>query len=311
MSVHAQAGIDVSKERLDVSIDGAKPFRAPNTPEGVGQVAGRLPAGATVHLESSGGCERLARRLLAERGFEVRTHDPLKVRRYAQAKGRRGKTDALDAKNLSSCGGELKAQAPKSRERERLADLSRAVEAVKSACGEMKMQAGSPGLDPLAKRMLLRAAAALDKQVASMQREFESLVEASSLAGRYKLALSVPGCGPCCARVLVSELPDELDAHTDEQLCSYAGVAPIDDQSGKSNKPARIQRGNRRLKAALYMPALHCVGHQDWAKDHYARLRARGRTHQQAAVAIMHRLLRRILAVLKRGTPWEKRSTMS
>ena len=79
----------------------------------------------------------------------------------------------------------------------------------------------------------------------------------------------------------------------------------MDRSSGKHNPPARLGRGNTHLKAALYMPAVTALRREEWAKNLYARLRQKGRTHDQAIVPIMRRLLTRVVVVLKRGTPWE------
>ena len=53
------------------------------------------------------------------------------------------------------------------------------------------------------------------------------------------------------------------------------------------------------------MPALSAVRHQAWAKALYARLRAKGRTHQQAIVAVMRKLLHGIWIVLQRRVAFD------
>lgn len=299
-----QAGLDVGKDRLECSLDGGRPFGAPNTEAGCRLLAGRLPAGTVVHLECTGGYERLALRVLSELGFEVRAHDPLRARRMCEARGRKAKSDPLDARELSLGGRLLEPRAPKSPGRQALCDLSRAAASLKERAGQLRRHAAMPELDPRAARALSQGAEALCAQARRLEKEFAKRVRSSDLGGRYELALGVPGVGPCLARTLVCELPEDLDAFTDAQLCAYAGVAPLEDSSGKRQGRARVARGNARLKAALYMPAVSLL-RQPWAKDLYARLRAKGKAHQQAAVALMRRLLLRVLAVLRRGTPWQ------
>ena len=111
--------------------------------------------------------------------------------------------------------------------------------------------------------------------------------------------------GPATARVLLCELPEDLPERTPAQICSYCALAPLDDSSGARRGPARLGQGNRRVKAALYMAAMCAVRTQRWAKELYARLRSKGRAHQQAICAVMRRLLLRAVAVLKRGSPWK------
>lgn len=302
----AAVGIDVSKCFLDVSVGGGKAFQVANCSEGWRELVLRLPARSVVHLEASGGYERGVRRALESAGSEVRTHDPLKVRRLAQAQGKKAKTDSLDAQHLSLHGEQLTPSHAKSQELEELGDLSRAMEELRTIATSLRLRIKSFGQCPYVGEQFLDLARNLDARIAAMEKEFVRRVKQSELAERYRLALSVPGVGPGLARVLTCELPEELQNFTAAQISSYAGLAPMDDQSGKKRGPSRIRRGNVHLKRALYMPAIACLGKQTWAKETYARLRAKGKAHQQAAVALMRRLLVRAVAVIKRGSPWKE-----
>jgi transposase len=142
--------------------------------------------------------------------------------------------------------------------------------------------------------------------VRSQEKQFVALVKASSLAEKYQLALSVPHVGPCLARIAVCELPENLHSWSIRQLSCYAGLAPIDDSSGKKTMPARVPKHkNVHLKAGTYMPAMGAMQKEAWAARTYFRLRARGLKHEQAIVPIMHKLLFHIVAVLKRGSAWQ------
>jgi hypothetical protein len=59
------------------------------------------------------------------------------------------------------------------------------------------------------------------------------------------------------------------------------------------------------LKGAFYMPAVNRVGIAPWAKEIYARRRARGCNHQQALVPVMRKMLTQVAAVLRRRSPWQ------
>ena len=304
--VTPQVGIDVAKDSLDVSIDGARCFRVKNDESGCLCLAERLGRACVVHLESSGGYERLAVRTLRAYGIQVGVHDPLKAKRLFQATGFKAKTDALDARSLAKLGSLLEERKPKSLEREGLCDCSRAIEALKTSAAEFLVRAKASELDPTAKAAYLAAAKGLKEQAKALEKRFEARVKASTFAERYRLALSVPGAGKTLARLCVCELPDDLSPYEAKQIACYAGLAPIDDSSGSRTKRPRLGRGNVRLKSGTYMPALSAMRSQSWARDLYARLRAKGRLHQQAIVAVMRRLLVRVVAVLKRGTPWQE-----
>ena len=304
-SVTPQVGIDVSKAQNLVSIDQAKAFALPNTRAGFEQIVSRLPAGSVVHLEASGGYERPLRRALVLAGFVVRTHNALKARRLAQGLGTKAKTDPVDAKGLSATAHLLSVSKAKSEERENLADYSRMISGTQEMVGTLRRRLDAPGLDKDTIAETKKTTKYLNGRIATFEKHFVVRVKASSLAEKYKLILSVPGVGPKTARVCLCELPENLTEQEPGQIASYAGVAPINDESGTRKGSAHVGRGNSRLKGALYMPALGSVQRQQWAKDIYARLRAKGRAHQAAIVAVMRRLLMRIVAVLKRGTAWK------
>ena len=110
--VASEVGIDVSSQELVTSIDQKRPFVNCNDEEGAWQIARALPAGSTVHLESTGGYERTVVRVLREAGFSVQVHNPFRVRRMAQGVGPKAKTDRIDAKLLSERGKLLPCMSP-------------------------------------------------------------------------------------------------------------------------------------------------------------------------------------------------------
>jgi transposase len=303
--VASQIGVDVSKDELVVSIDGGKPLCFANTPAGGLALLELLPTQSVVHLEASGGYERLVRRLLEEGGVKALLHNPLKPKRMAQAKGRKAKTDPVDARSLSEWGALLPEGSVRNLERQKLADHQRAIQTLKEISADLKKRLGVPELDVPARELYTSSLLDLEKRIQLSQKALEQRVKESAFSSWYKLLLSVPGLGRVSAVALICELPEDFRERSAAQICSYAGLAPIDDSSGKRQGQARLGRGNFRLKGALYMPALSVMKSQPWAKELYARLRAKGRSHQTAVVAVMRRLLVRAVVVLQRGTPWQ------
>lgn len=301
----SQIGIDVAKDELVVSVEGAKALRFANTSQGCVSLLELVSKAGVVHLEASGGYERLVVRLLQEQGIKVLVHNPLKPKRMAQAKGKKAKTDPVDARGLAQWGDLLPEGSVKAQERRRLADHARAIHTLKETASEMKKRMQMPELDPLAKALYAQTVQDLEKRVREGEKALDKRIKESGLCQWYKLAMSVPCLGRVSARALVVELPEDFLERTPGEICSYAGLAPMDDSSGKRQGQAHLGRGNPRLKGAFYMPALTAVKSQSWARELYDRLRARGRGHQSAIVAVMRRLLLRAVAVLQRGTPWK------
>ncbi len=102
-------GIDVSKERLDISIAPlGTAFFVENSHAGLDDLIGRLKAthgaeaSCVVALEATGGFEMLAAAGLSSAGFAVIVVNPAQVRAYANAIGRRAKTDPIDAEVIAA-----------------------------------------------------------------------------------------------------------------------------------------------------------------------------------------------------------------
>ena len=93
-------GIDVSKDRLDVHVaPSGEAFCVANDVAGVEELTGRLAAlsPTLVALEATGGFETQAIAQLAAAGMPVAVINPAQVRSFADAMGKRAKTDPIDA----------------------------------------------------------------------------------------------------------------------------------------------------------------------------------------------------------------------
>lgn len=309
MESMTRVGIDASKDVLDIYVDRAENRRliVSNDKKGLENLKSFLSEKpCLISIEASGRYESLARHELESAGHAVRVQNPRQARRLAQGLGINAKTDRIDAKTLARmCDLSVPAKA-RSKERELLGDISRSIDTLKKERSTHLVRMKVPGFSKVAASSLKRIVKAIDREIEKLKSEFLRLVKESSFAERYALAKSVPGVGVDLARICVCELPEDLENWSAKQVCAYAGVAPIDDSSGKRSGPARVpQHANFHLKAGLYMPGLGLMQHDPWASRTYARLRARGLAHQQAAISLMHKLLIRIIAVLKRGTAWQ------
>lgn len=308
-SITATVGIDVSKERLDVYIEGpsgASRMQVTNNARGIKSLLEAIPPGSVVALEATGRYEAKVRHAMDASGMDVRVQNPRLVRRLAEGLGVQAKTDLIDAQLLARTADLCAPNAPRSKEREQLADLGRTIETLKrERTGHMKRMK-SPGFSQVAAKALGCIIRAIEREIAKLEAAFVKEVASTQLGSAYELARSVPGVGAVLARVAICELPEDLSGWSVRQIAAYAGLAPMDNASGKKQGPAKLPKhGNMHLKAALYMPAMAAMTHNTWATELYLKLRAKGKAHQQAIVAVMRKLLLHIVAVLKRGTAWQ------
>lgn len=297
-------GIDVSKDTLDVWSEETGSFQVKNSRQGALELASRLDKSLNVYLEHSGGFERLAVTELAKAGFKVCLLSPHQVSRIAPALGHRAKTDTLDAKLLAAAGSLLKPTASVSAEQMELRGLSRHVQSLSRRVGELKRRLKAPGLAESVKVSMERELAFMKIERDLMKKKAKEAVMASSFAERYQLLLSLPGIGAETARVLCVELVEDIHAFTSRQICACSGVAPMDRSSGKKVGHRWTLPGSGRVKAVLYQAALSRLRVDSSSREFYDRLLGKGRSHRSAMVALMHRLLREAISVMKNGIPW-------
>ncbi len=76
------------------------------------------------------------------------------------------------------------------------------------------------------------------------------------------------------------------------QLVSYAGLDVIEKESGKFVGKTRIsKKGNARIRAALYMPALTALQHNKSLRVFYQRINEDRQIKRQGVIAVMRKLL--------------------
>ena len=100
-------GIDVSKDRLDVHVlPSGEVFAVSRDAAGLEALIGRLLplAPRTVAVEATGGFETVVAASLAAACLPVVVVNPAQVRAFAQALGKRAKTDPIDAAVMGLSG---------------------------------------------------------------------------------------------------------------------------------------------------------------------------------------------------------------
>jgi transposase len=130
--------------------------------------------------------------------------------------------------------------------------------------------------------------------------------EKQYLADIYKdseevvLLSSIPGVGVDSAVTIALEIEDVSRFETAKKMASYFGVHPTFKQSGDSTWGNHMSKtGRGEIRSVLYMASLSAVRFNPVLKQVYARSRAKGMGHKQAAGVVMHKLLRIIHGILK------------
>ena len=142
----------------------------------------------------------------------------------------------------------------------------------------------------------------LHAQRADVAREVEGIVVNHPL---YLVLTSMPGIGLRTCAVIIAELSGKTFTSA-AALASYAGLAPTTRQSGTSIKSERVSHsGNKRLKRALFLSAFAVIRTDPTSRAYYNRKRNQGKRHNQAIIALAHRRLTVLYAMLRDNTLYD------
>lgn len=302
-------GIDVSKDRLDVAVTpSGTAFFVENSHAGIDDLAQRLKAehADIVALEATGGFETLAVARLSSAGFAVIVVNPAQVRAYANAIGRRAKTDAIDAAVIAAFVAATKPQIRPLRDQQ-TQDLSALVDRRRQIVQMIVAEENRlrTALEKATRKSILRLLAALRREVDSIDAEMDDHIRKSPLwRVREALLTSVPGVGTATARTLLAEMP-ELGNLDRRQIASLAGLAPWTRQSGKWKGKSFIGGGRSKVRAVLFMAALVATRYNPALKTFRDRLVDAGKPKIVAVVATMRKLLTILNAIIRDNKPWQ------
>jgi transposase len=140
----------------------------------------------------------------------------------------------------------------------------------------------------------------LEAEIARLEEAIRKLVSQSKrLSAIVDVTSSVRGVGEVTAWSLIAYLP-EIAQVGRSQLAALAGVAPYDDDSGKSSAPRHIHGGRSKARNAIYMATHVAATWNPVIKAYVQRLMARGKPYKCALVAAMRKMLIHIQSLIKK-----------
>jgi len=302
------AGIDVSKDRLDVALrPSGDLFVVERNADGLEALVARLKDLdlGIVALEASGGFETVVTATLAAAGLPVAVVNPAQVRFFAKGVGERAKTDPIDAQMIAHFAEVTRPrpQALPDEKAQLLADLVQRRRQIIAMIGaENQRLKRAP--DSLA-RSIGRLLKALEKELSSVNTDIDGAVRGSPLwRAKEDLLQSVPGIGPTIARTLIAEMP-ELGLLDRKEIAALAGLAPFTRQSGQWRGRSFIGGGRTAVRTALFMGAMVAKQHNPTLKAFFERLVAAGKPKMVALIAVARKLLTMLNAILRDQKPWQ------
>lgn len=302
-------GIDVSKDRLDVSVHPA------GTASSYSRDAGGIEllieemksvCAQLVAVEATGGFESVVAASLAGAGLPVVVVNPAQVRSFAAALGKRAKTDRIDADVIARFAAATKppVRPLPDAATQALADLvTRRRQIIQMIVAEAQREKRASAR---ARKSIQRLLRSLRAELSEIDGEIDESVRGSPIwRDKEDLLASVPGVGSITARTMLAELP-ELGTLNRRQIAALAGLAPFTRQSGKWRGKSFIGGGRASVRTALFMAAMTAMRRNPALRAFHHRLRAVGKPKMVALIAVARKLLTILNAILRDNKKWQK-----
>jgi transposase len=301
-------GIDVSKDRLDVHVlPTGEAFAVARDGNGLNELLERLGrvAPTLIAVEATGGFETIVAAAIAGAHLPLAVVNPAQVRHFAQAIGKRAKTDPIDAAVIARFAEAVKPE-PRELPNEAgrmLAELvSRRLQLIEMLVAERQREKRATGAR--VRKSLARHIAALEKELPVIDRDIDTLVRGSPVwREKEDLLITFPSVGRTIARTLLADLP-ELGRLTRRQIASLGGIAPFTRQSGQWKGKSMIAGGRPITRSALFLAALTASRCNPVLRDFYQRLLAVGKPKMVALIAVARKILTILNAMLRDRKPW-------
>lgn len=122
------------------------------------------------------------------------------------------------------------------------------------------------------------------------------------------LLQTVPGIDQIGAALLLVEVGTEMAAFgSAERLASWVGICPGNHESAGKRQSGKTRRGNAWVRRLLCEFAQAAARSRCALREKFNALKIR-KGHQKASVALGHKLLRILYAILSRRTPYQDRT---
>ena len=307
MAEQVVVGIDVSKAKLDIVVlPSNQQFTVSNDRAGIARLLQVLRplAPSRVVLEATGKLERLAVSELAGAGLTVAVVNPGQVRHYAKARGKRAKSDPIDARLIAEFARDLKPEfhpLPDAETQALAALCQRRNQLLEMQQMENNRLERAERATRNSIKALLRS---LVRELEHVEQEIERRIKNSPIwQAKSQLLASMKGIGATSCSALLAWLP-ELGQFSRQKICALVGVAPYDDESGEWHGRRHIAGGRAAVRRVLYMATLSAVRHNPDLRAYYQRLRDRGVEPKSALIAALRKMLTILNAMVRDNSPW-------
>ncbi|WP_345887296.1 IS110 family transposase [Shewanella algae] len=302
-------GVDTGKSQLDIYI---RPldvfFTVPNNENGIKQALATIKKHnpQRIVIEATGRLEMPFVLASTEAKLPIVRANPVHIKRFAGAIGRRAKNDRLDAQLIAHYGEAIKPDLTviKAKNIRLMSDLviRRNQLLAMQTMEKNRIQILPKHLHSTITPILT----AIKNQVSKIENKLVKLIEdCPEYQTKNTLLQSVPGIGNIAAASIISNVP-ELGYITNKQAASLIGVAPITRESGRYKGKRVIQGGRAQVRTVLYMAMMSAMQCNPVFKDTYARLLEAGKPKKVAIIACVRKMVVILNSMLRDGIMWDQ-----
>jgi transposase len=233
---------------------------------------------------------------------------PNKVKHYAKSLNIKTKTDIVDARVIAHMGAErqLPLWQPPAIIFKQLRDLTRLYSDLKQERTVYLNRLDSENASAVKMTFVINSNSSilkeLEKQIDKCEKEIEKILFSEDwLAEKVKKLMTIKGVGLITLAITIAETQGFDLIKSRRQLASYAGYDIVQRESGTSVKgKTRIsKKGNSRIRASLYFPALVAARHNPDLKEDYLRINVGKASKMVGATALQRKILLLIYTLWK------------
>ena len=308
-------GCDISKDKIDIAVIEKKTNKIlsektySNTIKGHKNIINHYSSikdNLHVVMEATGNYHIKFTDILEENKVKFSIVNPLTIKRFAQMKMIRLKTDKVDAKTIARYGIEqnpsiykpiTEPQKEIKSLRTVLSNLIKQRTMTKNLLHSQKLLSNSNKESIKVITIILKT---LNNEIKNLEKYMESLIK-DNFSETYKNILSIKGIGTKTASGIIAYLGDLSNFDSYKQIASYIGITPAIKESGKSIKKTVgiTKQGNSTLRTLFYLAALSASKHNQSCRIMYERLLEHGKKKKTALIAVANKLVKQLFAIVK------------
>jgi len=147
----------------------------------------------------------------------------------------------------------------------------------------------------------------MNQEIEAIENQIDQIIESlPEWKHNYNLIKTVQGIGDILAKYIIIYTENFTRFNNAKKFACFSGIAPFEYSSGSSVKGrTRVHPfANKHLKSLLNLAAMGSIRYQNEYKTYYDRRTAEGKNKMSTLNIIRNKLVARVFAVVKRGTPF-------